>query len=141
MTWEWTHHKDRLGALLRDEIQRGLSVSFRAYVAAIQRSEELRRMIDEAISHFDAFLVPAADGAAPVGISSTGNARFQGFWTLLRLPAITLPTHSAPNGLPVGIQLVGHRHSDRELLCIAQWVFESGTANSGGPRSIAGRGQ
>jgi len=130
MTWEWTHHKDRLGTLLREEIERGLGVSFEAYASAVQKSEGLRSMIDQAISPFDALLVPAADGAAPVGTASTGNARFQGFWTFLRLPAITLPTHTAPNGLPVGIQLVGHRHGDRELLGVAQWVFERARTES-----------
>jgi Asp-tRNA(Asn)/Glu-tRNA(Gln) amidotransferase A subunit family amidase len=125
MTWEWTHHKDRLGDLLKDEIERGLSVQFEAYAAAMQQADELRRLIDEAISPCDAILAPAADGAAPEGIASTGNARFQGFWTILRLPALALPTHSAPNGLPVGIQLVGHRFADRELLGLAQWVLQT----------------
>jgi amidase len=132
MTWEYTHHKDRLGLLLREEIERGLSVSYETYVSATKRSQKLRCMVDEAILPFDALLVPAADGAAPVGIASTGNARFQGFWTLLHLPAITLPTHTAPNGLPVGIQLIGHRHRDRELLGIAQWVSEHWTTGNNG---------
>ena len=125
MTWEWTHHRDRLGILLREEIERGLSVSFESYTAAMQRAEMLRELIDEAINPFDALLVPAADGAAPMGLSSTGNARFQGFWTVLRLPTITLPTHSASNGLPVGIQLVGRRHRDRDLMQIASWVLKA----------------
>ena len=132
MTWEYTHHKDRLGILLREEIERGLSISFETYASATTQAERLCRMVDEAIQPYDALLVPAADGAAPVGIASTGNARFQGFWTLLRLPAITLPTHTAPNGLPVGIQLIGHRHRDRDLVGLAQWVFEHWTtANNG----------
>lgn len=125
MTWEWTHHKDLLGDLLKDEIERGLSVSSEAYAAAMKQAEKFRSLIDEAISPYDLILAPCTDGAAPAGISSTGNARFQGFWTILRLPAITLPTHSARNGLPVGIQLVGHRFADNRLFGLAQWVFQA----------------
>lgn len=125
MTWEWAHHKDLLGDLLRDEIERGLSASFEDYLTAQQQAENFRNLIDEAISPCDLILAPCTDGAAPEGIASTGNARFQGFWTILRLPAITLPTHSAHNGLPVGIQLVGHRFADRQLLGMAQWVFHA----------------
>jgi Asp-tRNA(Asn)/Glu-tRNA(Gln) amidotransferase A subunit family amidase len=40
------------------------------------------------------------------------------------LPTITLPTHIAPNGLPVGIQLVGHRYRERPLLGVAAWVLD-----------------
>jgi amidase len=130
MTWEWTHHKSLLGDLLRDEIERGLSTSFDEYVTAQQQAEKFRRLIDEAISPYDLILAPCADGAAPAGIASTGNARFQGFWTILRLPAITLPTHSTSNGLPVGIQLVGHRFADRALFGLAQWVFKTLVAAS-----------
>lgn len=125
MIWEWTHHKECLGDLLRDEIERGLSVSFEDYVAAMQQADHFRRLIDEVMSSYDLILAPCADGAAPAGIASTGNARFQGFWTILRLPAVTLPTHSASNGLPVGIQLVGHRFQDSALLGLAGWVFQS----------------
>jgi amidase len=125
MTWEWTYHKELLGGLLKDEIERGLSTSFEEYVTAQQQAESFRHLIDEVISAYDVFLAPSADGAAPEGIASTGNARFQGFWTILRLPAITLPTRSAPNGLPVGIQLVGHHFADKELVGLAQWVYQT----------------
>jgi amidase len=79
MAWEWTHHKDRLGVRLRDEIERGLSVPVDDFVLALQRAAEFRRRIDEAQSPFDAFLAPTADGAAPEGLASTGNPRFQAF--------------------------------------------------------------
>ena len=125
LAWEWTHHKDRLGKRLRDEIEHGLSVPFEAYTAALQRGAEFRRLINDEMAPFDALLAPTADGAAPAGLESTGNPRFQAFWTILHLPTITLPTHKAPNGLPVGIQLVGHRYRERALLGVAEWVLDA----------------
>jgi Asp-tRNA(Asn)/Glu-tRNA(Gln) amidotransferase A subunit family amidase len=124
LAWEWAHHKDRLGPRLRDEIERGRAVSFDDYATALQRGAAFRRRIDEAIAPFDAFLAPTADGAAPEGLAATGNPRFQAFWTILHLPTITLPTHLTPNGLPVGIQLVGHRYREEALLGLARWMLD-----------------
>jgi Asp-tRNA(Asn)/Glu-tRNA(Gln) amidotransferase A subunit family amidase len=124
LAWEWAHHKDRLGPRLRDEIERGRAVSFDDYATALQRGAAFRRRIDEVIAPFDAFLAPTADGAAPEGLAATGNPRFQAFWTILHLPTITLPTHLTPNGLPVGIQLVGHRYREEALLGLARWMLD-----------------
>ncbi len=43
---------------------------------------------------------------------------------MLRTPAITLPTHAAANGLPVGVQLVGRPGDDAQLLATARWVMD-----------------
>jgi Asp-tRNA(Asn)/Glu-tRNA(Gln) amidotransferase A subunit family amidase len=64
-----------------------------------------------------------ANGEAPLGLANTGDHRFQSIWTQLRTPAVTLPTHSGPNGMPVGIQLIGPLYADDRLLAIAQRIF------------------
>jgi Asp-tRNA(Asn)/Glu-tRNA(Gln) amidotransferase A subunit family amidase len=38
------------------------------------------------------------------------------------MPCLTLPAGSGPDGLPVGVQLVGHRHDDARLLEVGLWV-------------------
>jgi Asp-tRNA(Asn)/Glu-tRNA(Gln) amidotransferase A subunit family amidase len=38
------------------------------------------------------------------------------------MPCLTLPAGSGPDGLPVGVQLVGRRHADAPLLQVALWV-------------------
>jgi len=69
-------------------------------------------------------LTPCVPGEAPAGLESTGDPRFQRLWTAMHVPAITLPTHAGPAGLPVGIQLIGPRLADRRLLESARWVWE-----------------
>ena len=66
----------------------------------------------------------SAKGEAPEGLSSTGDIRFQSMWTFLHVPCITLPTARGPNGLPVGIQLVGPFHGDDTLLAQARWAAD-----------------
>jgi len=43
-------------------------------------------------------------------------------WTVLHMPCVTLPAGAGPDGLPVGIQLIGRRHDDARLLDVALWV-------------------
>ena len=38
------------------------------------------------------------------------------------MPCLTLPSGEGPDGLPVGIQLVGPRHADTRLLDVGLWV-------------------
>jgi Asp-tRNA(Asn)/Glu-tRNA(Gln) amidotransferase A subunit family amidase len=38
------------------------------------------------------------------------------------MPAISLPLLEAPNGLPIGVQLVVPRHGDARLLRTAKWL-------------------
>ena len=69
-------------------------------------------------------LTPAVTGEAPKGLESTGDTRFQEFWTALHTPTITLPTHRGPSGLPIGIQLIGRLYEDETLLAAARWIFQ-----------------
>ena len=70
----------------------------------------------------DAVLTPSATGAAPAGLDATGDPVFCRLWTLLGLPAVSLPCHTTPEGLPVGVQLVGRLAEDDALLALAQRI-------------------
>lgn len=51
-----------------------------------------------------------------------GDAVFNRPWTMLHAPCVTLPGFRGPRGLPVGIQIVGPRNADRQLLAAACWM-------------------
>jgi Asp-tRNA(Asn)/Glu-tRNA(Gln) amidotransferase A subunit family amidase len=90
--------------------------------AALDGAAALRPVFDALAREFDAIIAPSAPSEAPVGLASTGNAIFNGFWTLLHVPCINLPGLSGPAGLPVGVQLVGPRYADAELLAVARTI-------------------
>ena len=71
----------------------------------------------------DVLVVPCVPGVAPEGLTSTGDPAFQGLWTILHVPTITLPTHWTAAGLPVGIQLVGRHRDDKVVLDVARWIM------------------
>jgi Asp-tRNA(Asn)/Glu-tRNA(Gln) amidotransferase A subunit family amidase len=62
-----------------------------------------------------------ARGEAPEGIHTTGDPVFCSIWTLLGTPAITVPTRLGPNGLPLGLQIIGAERDDDSALAVAAW--------------------
>jgi Asp-tRNA(Asn)/Glu-tRNA(Gln) amidotransferase A subunit family amidase len=118
---EWNRHRALLSEGLARQIETGLAIPHAAYLASLQRMKECRDLIPQIFAGADVLLVPCVTGEAPKGLQSTGDTRFQEFWTALHVPTITLPTHRGPNGLPIGIQLVGRHYEDETLLSAARW--------------------
>ena len=74
------------------------------------------------MQRYDAIITPPALGTAPKGLASTGDPAFCSVWTLLGMPAVTLPLMQGENGLPLGVQLVGRKGYDARLLRTARWL-------------------
>lgn len=123
MSYEWQVHREQISEGLAKSIRNGLSITRERYTGALQRVELCRQLVSKIFADFDALLAPTVQGEAPLGLSYTGDHRFQSIWTQLRNPTITLPTHMGPNGMPVGIQLIAERYADSSLLAVAQLVF------------------
>jgi Asp-tRNA(Asn)/Glu-tRNA(Gln) amidotransferase A subunit family amidase len=125
MGHEWHHHRDLISERLRKIISRGLAIPHADYVAAVQLAERCRAELDGVFGKADVLLAPCVRGEAPEGLQHTGDPSFQALWTLLHTPTVTLPTAVGPNGLPVGIQLVGRRYDDERLIAGVKWVFDT----------------
>ncbi len=82
----------------------------------------LRISFDRMADDLDAVLTPAAPGVAPEGIAQAADPIFNGLWTLLHTPCLSLPVLQGENGLPMGLQLVGARYGDARLLAAAKTV-------------------
>ena len=121
--YEYEVHGEKLSPALRDGLLApGRALPLAAYIEAIETAEAFRRNLDETFTEVDVLLAPSAPGEAPKGLGSTGDARFNAIWTLAWTPCLTLPAGNGRSGLPLGIQLVGQRFRDEELLDIAAWV-------------------
>jgi Asp-tRNA(Asn)/Glu-tRNA(Gln) amidotransferase A subunit family amidase len=123
---EWTSGREKLSAPLRARIEHGHQVRAPEYLRAKAAVAPLLASFTELFEQrYDAILTPAAHGTAPAGLESTGEPAFCTLWTMLGLPAVTLPLLQGANGLPLGVQLVGPRHADAKLLRTARWLAES----------------
>ncbi|HEX2256523.1 MAG TPA: amidase [Afifellaceae bacterium] len=116
--------RDQLSARIVEAIEEGQSLTAVQYLSALDWREVLYAGVERIFDRYDAILTPAAPGEAPAGLESTGNPVFNAPWTLLGMPAVTLPLMQGPNGLPLGVQLVGRRGFDGRLLRTARWLTE-----------------
>lgn len=123
MLHERLHHAEQLSEkLLKGRVNDGIACRYEDYREALLALETYRAGFDAAMENYDLLLTPSAAGEAPPGIDSTGNPIFNLAWTATQVPAVTLPAGSGPNGLPLGVQLTGHRNRDRRFLSAVQAV-------------------
>jgi len=115
------HRKD-LSADMTKMIDAGLAVSPQQYDAARSLTRTCRAMLPEVFNGFDVLVAPSAVGYAPSGIAATGDPLFNRIWTLLHLPVVHVPVAHGPQGLPLGVSVVGTVGADRATLRAAEWI-------------------
>jgi len=122
---EWQKGPKKLSEKLRSLIERGREVRAVDYQRALRMVAPVNEAFDDLfMQRYDAILTPASLGTAPKGLKSTGDPSFCTLWTLLGLPAVSLPLMKGRNGLPLGVQLVGRRNFDARLMRTARWLTE-----------------
>jgi len=121
---EFEQGRDKLSESLRSQLEAGRKITALDYQRALARVPALVAGFDEMFERCAAFITPAAAGTAPKGLESTGDPSFCTLWTLCGMPALNLPLMRGENGLPLGVQLVGARHADAQLLRTAHWLVK-----------------
>lgn len=129
--WEYQQHCDRLDTEVRALIEAGRQIAYDTYVDLDREAASARHAFPAVLGDADFVLSTAAPGEAPKGwhalktaFQTMGNPSQSRAWTLLQVPAITVPYFRGPQGLPVGVQLIGRYGEDRMLLENAAW-FEA----------------
>ncbi len=120
--WELTSHRDQISEGLRERLAWGLNQPQSALEDAYAVFAETQRGFPNAIDGLDVLITPSAPGEAPKGLEWTGDPAFNFIWTSLRVPCVTVPAGTGPNGLPLGIQIIGRQGDDRAVLAWARWV-------------------
>jgi amidase len=123
LTWERQHHWDLLSKFQRDKFAGWLNISYEQYREAEDALKNCRNHLSDAMKDLDLLLTPSARGEAPAGLASTGDTSFNILSTWTYTPCLTLPVFTGPSGLPVGIQLIGHRNQDHRMLEGSQAVY------------------
>jgi amidase len=117
------------------------TLRLRPYMRAQAQREQLIRSLEEFFGEWDAFLCPVCatpafelrpspgllpgepirvDGRSyPYWVANTG---FTAIFNLTGNPVVVVPTGISPQGLPIGVQVVGRRWGDLKLLAIAREV-------------------
>jgi aspartyl-tRNA(Asn)/glutamyl-tRNA(Gln) amidotransferase subunit A len=105
---------------LRANVEVGQLVPAAAYVRAQQWRRRIRRRALRAFEGLDCLVMPTASNVAPEP-STTGDTRFQALWSLVGLPALTLPSGLSSERLPIALQLVAAPWQEATLLRAGRW--------------------
>jgi aspartyl-tRNA(Asn)/glutamyl-tRNA(Gln) amidotransferase subunit A len=114
-------HADAYRPRIRAGIELGQCIPADVYLRAQRIRRQARQDLAPLLARYDALVMPSALGPAP-DRSTTGDAGFNGPWTGLGVPTVSLPSGLAPDGLPLGTQLIGAPFGEPRLLGAARWV-------------------
>jgi Asp-tRNA(Asn)/Glu-tRNA(Gln) amidotransferase A subunit family amidase len=118
-------HRDRLSGRLNALLDEGAAIPEARYREALETRERLREAYSRFLDGYAAAITPPAPGEAPATLAETGSPAFCTLWTLLGVPAITIPTGLGPHGMPLGLQVVGISGRDGDLLAAASWCEQA----------------
>jgi aspartyl-tRNA(Asn)/glutamyl-tRNA(Gln) amidotransferase subunit A len=145
-------HADRYSPGVRMRLEMGRYVLAEDYVRAMRLREYLTHEVDRTLRGCDALLLPAlAIPAATIGASTVevggqsqpvraAMLKLTQLFNMTGHPAIAIPAGAGADGLPRGLQLVGHRGRTERLLDVAAAV-ELETRKTyivAGPGSVGG---
>ena len=116
------NHHNSISEILLGMLDDGAATEPQVLADALAHADSCMMEFPTITSDWDVLITPSAPGIAPHGLGMTGNPIFQIVWTLLQVPCVTIPWSTGPNGLPVGVQLIGRKGDDNRVLRIAKWL-------------------
>ena len=112
----------KLSPAILELAARGEALTLDDYRRDIAERERRRAIYRSLEAEFDACLTLAAPGAAPVGLTWTGDPAFVVPGSMLGVPTLSLPALE-DDGLPLGLQLIGFADADAVLFSTAGGVL------------------
>jgi Asp-tRNA(Asn)/Glu-tRNA(Gln) amidotransferase A subunit family amidase len=115
-------HSSNLSHHIKQAHYRGAKIETETYFSALTETAMLKETFNELLIEYDCLVMPSTLGEPPKGLSSTGSSVFNGPWTLLGFPVVHLPLSTGPNGMPIGLQVIGAPYTDLSLIQNAKTI-------------------
>lgn len=125
LTDEYARHAALMDPALRQRCADGFAFDPMEYESAKVYAARARARLEDLFGDRDVLVAPSATGEAPLGLHSTGDVSMNVVWTLLHLPCVSIPHGSGPNGLPLGLQVIGRIGDDARTLACADRIHSS----------------
>ena len=115
-------HGDLVSDTVHNGVARSVQMTNHQYAELLGRRDAGRDAVDALLrdTQADGFVLPAASGAAPLGLAYTGSRAYLTYWSWLGFPAISLPLLKAES-MPWGLQIAHGRQQDLALIEVAKW--------------------
>ncbi|HWL04152.1 MAG TPA: amidase [Xanthobacteraceae bacterium] len=108
---------------MQERIDTAARMSREDYAQLLLRRDQMSAAYAMLASEIDAYVTLSALGAAPVGLSSSGDPAFAVPFTTIRAPSLSLPLLTV-DGLPLGLQIAGFAHREQVLSGVATYIAD-----------------
>jgi len=126
LAYEWVNYPELLSDNMRNNrVPNGLKVTPTEYQAGLAKLVDYRQRFAASLEDWDVLITPSAPGEAPADVTTIGEPPFNRIWTGLYGPAINLPLNTGPQGLPIGLQVIGHAGQDDRFLDAADAIYRA----------------
>jgi len=125
LAWEYRLNYHAMPPILRGRLDESRGITARDYDAAMDVALRARQALAAVFDEVDVLLTLSAPGAAPKGLSSTGDPRYNRLWTLMGVPCVNVPAQVAEGGLPVGVTVIAPFGADARALAAASFVEDA----------------
>jgi len=133
-----------IGPALRDVVEQGKLVTVPQYLAAQDARRALASKLQHFLSEYSLLITPTvavpaftADRWTPEDFAEFSDTRawtpFGYVFNMTQQPAITVPCGLTREGLPVGLQIIGPRFADADVIRAAHLYQSTSTVNIGRP--------
>ena len=122
LAWEYNVRHAAMEPNLRGRLDESRGTTPAAYDEAVAVAGKAQQALAGIFDEVDVILTFSAPGAAPKGLDSTGDAKFNRLWTLMGVPCVNVPAFVAAGGLPVGVQVIARFGDDARALAGAAFV-------------------
>lgn len=119
---ELVRHLDSMNHYIKASHEQAKRHDAGAYDKAQNHALACRRALAEIFQGCDVLITPATAGEAVADLVEVSNSAFNRIWTLMHTPALSLPLYAGPNGMPIGLQVVGSAGSDDRTIALAGWI-------------------
>jgi aspartyl-tRNA(Asn)/glutamyl-tRNA(Gln) amidotransferase subunit A len=129
--------RDGYGPKMKALLDEGFATSMADYQEALRHQVAFRSALERTLAEVDALVTPATPTAAPAGLESTGDPKFNSPWSYAGVPTVSIPCALSAAGLPLALQLVGSAWSEQRLLEVAAWCQQTLGFHAAPPMSSA----
>ena len=116
---EW---RGRIGAIYEEMAEKGAALTAADYIEGLNAFREVQAQFARAFRAWDVIVTPSA-GSLPWDATKFGPPYHRAFTGIVNaggLPGMNVPCDPSPEGLPIGIQLIGGYGQDWTLVALAR---------------------
>jgi Asp-tRNA(Asn)/Glu-tRNA(Gln) amidotransferase A subunit family amidase len=117
-------HRPKLNFWIRNSLDAAARHDPSVFDRAQQHAVACQKALAVMFQRCDVLIAPSTSGEAPADLVSVSSSAFNRVWTLMHVPCLTIPAYSGPNGMPVGVQVVGPVGSDVATIAAAQCIAD-----------------